>query len=210
MSRLIDLTGKRFDRLIVKERRGTDNWKSSLWLCKCDCGNECLVTSHNLRTKHTKSCGCLQKEATVKSHTSHGHRHTRLYGIWNSMVARCHRKNSKAFPVYGGRGITVCDEWKSFADFLEWSLANGYNDGLSLDRINNEEGYCPGNCRWVTMETQANNKRSNVVVEYKGENHTLAEWSKILGIKYATLRKRVGEGWSVEEAFHTPLRGVVK
>ena len=126
------------------------------------------------------------------------------------MVARCHRKTTRAYPQYGGRGIAVCDEWKSFAGFLEWSLANGYKDGLSIDRIDNDKGYFPGNCRWVTMETQANNKRSNVVVEYKGECHTLAEWAKILGIKYATLRKRLDEGWSVEDAFHTPLREVVK
>lgn len=211
MSRLIDLTGQRFGRLVVKERRGSDSYKSSLWLCKCDCGNECLVASHNLRTQHTQSCGCLQRERTAEAHTTHGHRHTRIYGIWNTMVARCHRKNTKAYPAYGGRGITVCDEWKnSFQSFYDWAMENGYNDGLSIDRIDNDKGYSPVNCRWVTMETQSNNRRSNITVEYNGESHTVAEWAKILGIKYGTLHKRLEEGWSAEDAFHTPVKEVIQ
>lgn len=204
MSKLIDLTGRRFGRLLVKERQGSDSWKSALWLCLCDCGNECLVSSHNLRTSHTQSCGCLQKEATSKANTTHGHRHTRIYGIWNAMIARCHRKNTKAYPMYGGRGITVCNEWKNgFQAFYDWAMANGYDDDLSIDRIDNDKGYSPDNCRWVSVDTQANNKRSNISVEYNGETHTLAEWAKALGIKYATLRKRLMGGWSVEEAFNT-------
>ncbi len=211
MTRLIDLTGQRFGRLCVQERQGSDAWKSALWCCKCDCGNECIVSSHNLRTGHTQSCGCLQRERAAKANTTHGHRHTRLYGIWNSMVARCHRKNTKAYPDYGGRGITVCDEWKrDFQAFYDWAMANGYNDTLSIDRKDNDKGYSPDNCRWATTEIQANNKRSNISVEYNGESHTLAEWSKILGIKDATLRKRLNDGWGIEEAFTVSLKGVVK
>lgn len=113
--------------------------------------------------------------------------------------------------MYGGRGIVVCDDWKNnFKAFYDWAMANGYNDGLSIDRIDNDKGYSSDNCRWVTMEIQSNNRRSNITVEYNGECRTLAEWSKTLGIKYATLRKRLEDGWSVEDAFHTPLREVVK
>lgn len=127
------------------------------------------------------------------------------------MVARCHRKNTKAYPDYGGRGITVCDEWKrDFQAFYDWAMANGYNDTLSIDRKDNDKGYSPDNCRWATTEIQANNKRSNISVEYNGESHTLAEWSKILGIKDATLRKRLNDGWGIEEAFTVSLKGVVK
>jgi hypothetical protein len=127
------------------------------------------------------------------------------------MVARCHRKNTKAYPAYGGRGITVCDEWKnSFQSFYDWAMENGYNDGLSIDRIDNDKGYSPVNCRWVTMDTQSNNRRSNVTVEYNGESHTVAEWAKILGIKYGTLHKRLEEGWSAEDAFHTPVKEVIQ
>lgn len=197
MSNFKDLSGQRIGRLLVKERRGSDSWRSALWFCKCDCGNECIVSSSNLRKSHTQSCGCLQREATSKANTTHGHRYSRLYGIWNAMIGRCHRKNSKAYPLYGGRGIAVCDEWKSFEGFLKWSLENGYEDGLSIDRVDNDKGYSPDNCRWATMEIQANNKRTNITIEYNGEHHTIAEWSKILGVKYATLYMRYKRGMEV-------------
>lgn len=210
MSRLIDLTGQRFGRLVVKVRRGSDNWKSSLWLCQCDCGNNCLVSSHNLRTNHTQSCGCLQKEATSRALTTHGYRNTKLYGVWNSMLSRCQRKNNSAFAHYGGRGISVCDEWRAFDGFLRWSLANGYREGLSIDRIDNDKGYCPDNCRWETMKVQANNRRYTLKAEYNGEIRTVAEWADTYGIKYATLRKRLKSGWSIDAALQTPTREVVK
>lgn len=109
--------------------------------------------------------------------------------------------------MYGGRGITVCDEWRTFEGFLVWSLRNGYKEGLSIDRIDNDKGYSPSNCRWATRETQANNKKSNIRIEFNGETHTLSEWSRMLGIKEATIRKRIKSGLSVEEAFNTPIRG---
>ena len=202
-----DLTGQKFGRLTVVNRAGTGKDKQVLWLCKCDCGSNCIVFASNLRKGHTKSCGCLQKEATSKANKTHGMRHSRLYHIWNAMIGRCHRKADRAYPSYGGRGIAVCDEWHSFAGFHSWALAAGYEDGLSIDRIDNDLGYSPSNCRWVTRYVQANNKRSNRCVEYNGETHTIAEWAEILGIKYATLRKRINDGWDVEKAFSAPVRG---
>lgn len=211
MSKLLDLAGQRVGRLLVQERQGSATWGSPMWLCKCDCGNWCLVASSNLRKNHTQSCGCLQRERTAEALTTHGQAHTRIYNIWNMMVARCHRKNTKGYPEYGGRGITVCDEWRnSFQSFYLWAMANGYNDELSIDRVDNDKGYFPDNCRWATKYVQSNNKRSNRTIEYKGETHTVAEWAKIFGIKYATLRKRFVSGWNAEEAFHTPVKEVVK
>lgn len=208
MSRLIDLTGQRFGRLLAKERRGADSCRSALWLCECECGRECLVSSHNLLSRHTESCGCLQRERTAISHTTHGHAHTRIYNIWNTMISRCHRKNTKAYPEYGGRGITVFGEWKNnFQSFYDWAMANGYRDDLSIDRIDVNGNYCPKNCRWATRKTQANNTRRNAKIEYKGISRTLEEWSEFLGIKSATIRKRLKYGWCVEKALYTPVRG---
>lgn len=205
--RLHDLTGQRFGRLTVVNRAGSGKDRQALWLCQCDCGNNCIVYASNLRKGHTKSCGCLQKEATSIANTTHGHRHSKLYGVWNSMIGRCHRKNNDSYPHYGGRGITVCDEWHSFDKFLSWALEAGYKEGLSIDRVDNNRGYSPSNCRWVTMCIQANNKRSNRYIEHDGSSHTVAEWANILGIKEATLRKRLNEGWDVHRAFTASVRG---
>lgn len=210
MGAVIDLRGKMFGRLQVVERCGSEPSGSALWLCRCDCGNECKVSSSNLRKKHTQSCGCLQRERTSAALTKHGKRHTKLYAVWNSMIGRCNRKNSTAFRDYGGRGISVCEEWMCFPAFHEWAIKSGYREGLSLDRIDVNGNYEPGNCRWASRVVQANNTRKNVFLECFGQSHTASEWSRIYGIKYATLLKRVRKGWSVEDALTTPIRGVKK
>ncbi len=157
---LIDLTGKVFGKLTVLQRDKTVN-KRTKWLCKCECGNEISVEAYNLKTGHTQSCGCFQKEATSTASKTHGKTHTRLYRIWNCMKNRCYRKSYHAYNHYGGRGITVCDEWlNDFQAFHDWAIANGYNDGLSIDRIDVDKGYSPHNCRWVTMAEQNKNKRA--------------------------------------------------
>ena len=202
-----DLTGQRFGRLTAVNRAGNSKSGHIVWLCKCDCGSNLMVTASNLRRGHTKSCGCLQKEATSKANTTHGMKSSRLYGIWNAMVGRCHSKTNHAYPLYGGRGITVCDEWRSFEGFLSWAIANGYGDLLTIDRIDNGLGYSPSNCRWVTRYVQANNKRSNRCVECNGETHTIAEWARMCGIEYGTLLKRINSGWDVERALSAPIRG---
>lgn len=158
--KLIDLTGRRFGRLTVLQRAETIK-KRTMWLCRCDCGNEVAVEANNLKIGHTQSCGCLQKEATSKANTTHGMRASRLYRIWKCMHNRCYRKCYHGYKHYGGRGITICDEWvHDFRAFRDWALANGYNDYLSIDRIDNDKGYSPDNCRWVTMELQNKNKRA--------------------------------------------------
>ena len=158
--KLDNLTGRNFGRLTVLQRAESVN-KRTLWVCKCECGKEIIAESYNLKTGHTQSCGCLQREATSKANTTHGQRTTRLYRIWNCMKTRCYRKSYHAYKHYGGRGIRVCDEWlNNFNNFYDWAMANGYDDSLAIDRIDCNKGYNPQNCRWVTMAEQNKNKRA--------------------------------------------------
>lgn len=156
----LDLTGQRFGRLTVLKRAGSKN-RQSAWLCKCDCGTEKVITSSNLKT-NTISCGCYQKEVAKESNTIHGKAHTALAYVWNSMKQRCFNPNNKAYKNYGGRGITVCAEWKtsfqSFCDYVS-ALPHFGEKGYTLDRINNDGNYEPGNVKWSTRTEQNNNRR---------------------------------------------------
>lgn len=130
----------------------------------------------------------------------------RLYSIWYDMKRRCYNSKNKRYKNYGGAGITVCSEWlDSFQAFYDWSALNGYNDKLTIDRINRFGNYSPDNCRWATKFEQANNKSNNHWINYNGEIHTMMEWSKIIGINYSTLRRRVNAGWDIKKAFTRPL-----
>ena len=171
MSRCIDLTGERFGILTVKERSGTSVHNAALWLCKCDCGNEIIVTSNNLRTGHTKSCGCVRRKKTSEwlkqNNYKHGGSRTRLYRVWWGMKARTENQSNSHYKYYGARGIKVCDEWQDFSAFRSWALANGYNEkadfgDCTIDRIDVDKGYAPDICRWVNLKVQANNKRKAV------------------------------------------------
>ncbi len=174
MPAFIDLTGARYDRLIVKSYAGHMSGRTA-WLCVCDCKNEIIVSGNSLRRGRTKSCGCLRKENCIaqaktagtargKQMIKHGESGTRLYGVWKSMKERCGNPNDKQFMNYGGRGISVCEEWKSdFSNFAKWAAETGYDSEASfgkctLDRINNDDDYKPKNCRWVDLKTQANNR----------------------------------------------------
>ena len=201
----------RFDRLFV-ERRAIEheNGFQAKWECRCDCGNIKIVTGSKLRSGNTSSCGCLQKE-TLKKHAEkiakHGMWNTRLYRIWRSMKSRCFNKNNSNYYKYGAKGITVCDEWKSsFEAFCCWSIENGYNDNLTIDRIDAFKGYHPDNCRWATLKQQANNKTNNRILTYKGESHTVSEWADILNINVSTIRNRLYKRWDTEKILSKPKR----
>lgn len=204
MSRLIDLTGQTFGRLTVLRREGSDHRNEALWLCECSCDshNRIIATGHNLRSGHTQSCGCYWREQTRKANTTHGDTGTRLHGIWKQMRDRCYRQTNKAYPQYGGRGIVMYPEWQNdFATFREWAYANGYNDTLSIDRIDVDGIYEPSNCRWATRVTQNRNKRSNRVITINGVSKTMADWCDELGVTYATVCARINKlGWTPEEA----------
>lgn len=200
-----DLTGKRFGRLEVLERIGTKN-SSPYWKCKCDCGNYTNASNANLKSGNVISCGCHR----VESAQTHGLSKTRIYRIYSGMKSRCLNKNYHAYKHYGGRNIKICNEWlgeNGFQNFYEWSMKNGYADNLTIDRKDNDNGYSPDNCRWVTQEIQARNKRSNLLIEYNGETKSLIEWSKELNIPYNILNDRITAlKWDAEKAFTKPIK----
>lgn len=140
----------------------------------------------------------------------HGMYGTRLNHIWANMRLRCNCKTNKNYPDYGGRGIKVCKEWDEFINFHKWAMSNGYDDSLSLDRIDVNGDYCPENCRWITMFAQQSNKRNNVFVEYKGEKHTVSEWSRITGITLSALFYRLSTGCPLEEVFKKGRKGLMR
>lgn len=166
-NKLNDLTGKKFGRLTVIERSGSDKHGTPLWLCKCDCSNKKLVRGYDLVRGSTKSCGCLSSEMFVERHKKHGMKNTRLYEVWKSMRKRCFNPNSPNYKNYGGRGITICDEWKdSFKAFYDWAISSGYDSNAkrgeyTIDRIDVNGNYEPSNCRWLTIQEQQRNKRNN-------------------------------------------------
>lgn len=208
MSNVIDLTGQRFGRLIVLKRVNRNDGKT-WWECRCECGNIKSVLGHQLREGKCKSCGCYSADKAREKFTTHGLSNSRLYSIHNAMNARCFNKNNKEYHNYGGRGVSVCEEWrgrKGFLSFYKWAISNGYKEELSIDRVDNNKNYSPDNCRWVTPKEQAINRRTNVFISYNGETKTLKEWSDSLGIPYKTLHMRIKKyQWDIERAFIQPI-----
>lgn len=205
MGKLIDLTGQRFGMLTVVGR-AENQGKAVCWHCLCDCGKSINATTSNLRRGYIKSCGCQKAETLQQMRKTHGLSKTRLYSVWRAMKTRCYVNSDSSFPFYGGRGISVCEDWlNSFQSFYLWSISHGYVEGLSIDRIDDNGDYCPENCRWSTSQEQANNTRRNYNITYKSNTKTLAEWSRITGLGYHTIQDRLNAGWSIERALTEPV-----
>ncbi len=204
--------GSRFGRLVVIDCFHELHGKRNMLVahCRCDCGQEKNVFWQALADGRTKSCGCLSRELIKQRNlmlaTKHGGSRTRLYRIFQSMKGRCYRPQHIHYANYGGRGIGICDEWRdNFAAFREWAISHGYDDSKSIDRIDNDRGYSPHNCRWVDAMTQGNNRRTCHMLTLDGQTHTIAEWSRLTGIGKTTIRERLNRGWSAAMALEVKV-----
>lgn len=201
-----DLAGLRFNMLEVISFAYIKD-SHSYWNCKCDCGNTSVVCGSRLVKGLTKSCGCLGPKLSSKRNRKHGKSNTRLYKLFYGMRERCYNEQGKDYKNYGGRGIKICDEWLSNPLlFIEWAYKNGYNDKLSIDRIDVNEDYTPNNCRWVSFKKQANNRRNNLIITFEGKTMSAAEWCEFKGWNRHVIPERLRNGWSLEKAMTTPLR----
>ena len=207
MGKFIDLTGMKFNRLTVLKRVENTKDGHARWLCRCSCGNECVVIGKHLRSGAIQSCGCLGREIRIKSNTTHAMAGTKIYEVWQSMMQRCYNAKCKDYPKYGGRGIRVCEHWHKFENFYaDVSQMEHFNEeGYTLDRIDNDKDYCPENCRWADKKTQCRNTRRNVKVMYNGEEMTLPEVAEKSGLNYRTLKTRYRHGKRGADLF-APVR----
>lgn len=222
-TRIRDLTGLVFGRLTVIAYAGVtrtplrrpgghkDVRVRHDWRCLCLCGNETIVWHHSLLNGDTLSCGCQRRQRTVERSSTHGKSGTSVYRRWTVMRQRCNSPRNKSYPDYGGRGITVCQAWQeSFATFLA-DMGEPPFPGASLDRIDNEQGYFPGNVRWASATEQARNTRANHLLTFQGKTQSLVAWCEELGLPYFTIAARLNRyGWSTERAFSEPLQPPTK
>lgn len=202
----------RFGRLVTLhvDEDATSKKKETCWLCQCDCGNTKSFRSRNLAYGTTQSCGCLHREQLIARNYKHGQTNTKLHTHWMAMKQRCLNPNTEYYYLYGGKGIKVYDEWlTNFNAFAQQAISNGYDDSLSLDRIDSNGNYSPENCRWITMKGQANNISRNHHIVYKGESLTLSQASDKYNIPYNTLKQRINLlHWTADKAIETPVRNI--
>lgn len=209
MSRIKDwpsVVGERHGRLQIVELIGRNKHGHMCVRCKCDCGNFTTKEATAVCNEVILSCGCLQREASAKIFKTHGMTGTRIHNIWLSMISRCENEKNNRFYVYGGRGIKVCNEWRTdFQNFYDWAIANGYSDDLTIDRIDIDGNYCPENCRWATRKEQANNKSTNHLLEYKGKVKNIKEWSEYFGFNYKYFHEKLKKNnWSIQKVLEIP------
>lgn len=194
-----DLTGSKFGRLTVVKLDRVEKGKV-YWSCKCDCGNEIVVSRSSLTSENTKSCGCLHKELAKYKNYSHGMSKERIYKIWSGIKKRCNNIKDSNYKNYGARGIKVCNDWtKDFMIFYDWAIKNGYKEDLTIDRINVNGNYEPSNCRWISQVEQNRNQRSNIKITINGKTKLLSDWARETNIDRRTISRRIQLGWKNEE-----------
>lgn len=202
MKNIIDLSGQRFGKLTVISFNKKENGHY-YWNCVCDCGKECIKDGGKLRRNETKSCGCLRVEKNSKHHDYK----TRLYRIYNGMKYSCNLKTDTGYKWYGSRGIKVCEEWmKDYQSFKNWALKNGYNDALSIERIDNDGDYEPNNCKWIPLREQPKHTRKTKQIEFNEKIYTMSGLAKEFNINRHTLYSRLKNGWSIEKALTPPRK----
>lgn len=203
----IDLTGKRFGRLVVIERSPRSTSRLPRWICRCDCGVDHDTRASSLTSQCARSCGCLAREASTARNGKHwGSRdcttatEKKLYSVWTGVRRRCLYPKTRQYPDYGGRGITICDEWAEYPAFKDWSLANGYEDGKSIDRIDVNGGYSPENCRWTGAREQARNRRNTRYVRVNGLTVRLQDLNEAMGVSHPVMLRKLRDGRPFEKA----------
>ena len=195
MAKKYNLAGQRFGRYTVLNYCGTSKFGSSLWICECDCGNIKTIPTNGLTSGQYKSCGCLKKERMEIAGKTHGSSKTRLYKIWKNMKTRCLNPKNHKYKSYGMRGISICDEWqRSFESFYLWAISAGYNDLLTIERIDVNGNYEPENCTWIKSECQALNRRNTRKVIFEGRELRVKEFSELCGISESTVYKHLKNG----------------
>lgn len=209
----IDITGRKFNRLTVIRRLGRDVWHQYFWECRCDCGQICSVRGHEIRSGRTKSCGCLWRESIILHNQTYTHPkrphmpkspRTPEHQVWSNMKQRCYNQNHARYKDWGGRGIRVCDEWlNSFQAFLS-HVGLRPSPVHTVERINNNGDYEPGNVHWALPVDQARNRRDNRVIVFNGESKILGDWAKQYGLRFGCLHWRLKNGWPLDRAITTP------
>jgi hypothetical protein len=197
------LENRRFGRLVAIKISGKDGARNK-WLCKCDCGNETHVRSTHLTNLCTLSCGCLAKEMVRERNTTHGGSYTPEFSVWKGIKYRCYDKTCKSFSDYGARGIKMSEAWMDFAQFLK-DMGKRPTPNHTIERIENDKGYCAENCKWITKSEQAWNKRNNRMIEYKGHRKCVAQWAFEHGLRIGTVHQRLQYGWDEIRAITTPV-----
>lgn len=206
MTRKIDMTGRRFGRLIVVAEAGRNKHRAVMWLCRCDCGTESTVRAQYLRSGHTTSCGCWKREVPGTWSLKHGQSKTRLYRIWRNMIRRTTEPDFPDYPNYGARGIAVCPEWRESFEAFARDMGPTHQDDRTLDRIDNGGNYELANCRWATAIEQGRNRRSNRLLTFEGQTMPVTAWAERTGISDSAIRSRLKSGWPIERALTTPAQ----
>jgi hypothetical protein len=203
MSKRIDISGIRYGRLVVSQYHGM-RLQRPHWECICDCGKITVVYGQHLKNGMTKSCGCYHRDQTSLAKREHGRSRSKIHWIWVAMKQRCSNPANKGYPDYGGRGITVCQRWMKFENFL--SDMGDRPNGYSLDRIDNNKGYSKENCRWASVQLQSRNKRSSKLITFNNETLSESEWARKLGLSRGCVIARRKKGMTAEQALTTPIR----